>query len=561
MAPKASGSRKLKKSSLPKFEADVYSKLSSGELIVFAVHYLIEHKVEITLDDIVSVCFLLFPHKFGLKKYPKWPDSAYVSRRWSDIRRKRYIAVNNDPEYKLTVKGLNLVARISKALGITAAKSTAKVQPKQITVKKTKSLVNKKKINNPAKKTIKASLVIQDKKAQPIQKSPAPVKKKQTVHAKEIKQVAIPEAKKMQPVQEKKKPVRAKEIKQVVIPETKKTQPVQEKKTTPSAPVKKIQPIHVKQAKQIAAPEIKKVTSPAPVKKKQPVHAPEVKQIAIPEIKKVQPVQEKKAISPTPVKKKQPVHVKEVKQVAPPEVKKVVPATPIKKKQPVSTKPIKQIEMVEVKPQIVSVPAPIKEKPVRVKPIKQVEAKPQTATVPEEKVVQLELLAEIKPVQEKKIAPKPVKKQAAPKSAEKIQAVQPKRMDAPTKLTKPAPIEAVIVQPVKVEKAEPVIAATPVSREAKERALKFTRMMERSDAYVHYKKNGSKSTINEFDFRSLLLCTMESSAETLARNVDLFKGYAEIHNRQDLMLFLNYCEDKFSYLLKPQKQFAKKLKK
>ncbi len=204
MASKASGSRKLKKSSLPKFEADVYSKLSSGELIVFAVHYLIEHKVEITLDDIVSVCFLLFPHKFGLKKYPKWPDSAYVGRRWGDIRRKRYIAVNNDPEYKLTVKGLNLVARISKALGITAAKSTAKVQPKQIAVKKTKTLVNKKKINSPVKKTIKTPLVIQDKKAQPIQKSPAPVKKKQTVHAKEIKQVAIPEAKKMQPVQEKK---------------------------------------------------------------------------------------------------------------------------------------------------------------------------------------------------------------------------------------------------------------------------------------------------------------------------------------------------------------------
>ncbi|MBK9211224.1 MAG: hypothetical protein IPL71_24255 [Anaerolineales bacterium] len=309
----------------------------------------------------------------------------------------------------------------------------------------------------------------------------------------------------------------------------------------------------MKQAKQIAVPEIKKVTSPAPVKKKQPVHAPEVKQIAIPEIKKVQPVQEKKAISPTPVKKKQPVHAKEGKQVATPDVKKVVPATPVKKKQTVSTKPIKQIEMVEVKPQIVSVPAPIKEKSVRVKPIKQVEAKPQAVTVPEEKAVQLKLLVEIKPVQEKKIAPKPVKKQAAPKSAEKIQAVQPKRMDAPTKLTKPAPIEAVIIQPVKVEKAKPVIAPTPVSREAKERALKFTRMMERSDAYVHYKKNGSKSTINEFDFRSLLLCTMESSAETLARNVDLFKGYAEIHNRQDLMLFLNHCEDKFSYLLKPPK--------
>ena len=86
-------------------------------------------------------------------------------------------------------------------------------------------------------------------------------------------------------------------------------------------------------------------------------------------------------------------------------------------------------------------------------------------------------------------------------------------------------------------------------------------MMERSDAYIHYKKNGSNSRISEFDFRSLLLCTMESSAETLARNVNLFKGYAGIHHRQDLIVFLIFCEDKFSHLLKPQNQPLRKVKK
>jgi len=105
------------------------------------------------------------------------------------------------------------------------------------------------------------------------------------------------------------------------------------------------------------------------------------------------------------------------------------------------------------------------------------------------------------------------------------------------------------------------VQAEPVSREAKERAGKFTRMMERSDAYVHYRKNGINSKINEFDFRSLLLCTMESSAETLARNVSLFKGYADIHHRQDLIAFLIFCEDKFFYLLKPQNKLLKKEKK
>ena len=85
--------------------------------------------------------------------------------------------------------------------------------------------------------------------------------------------------------------------------------------------------------------------------------------------------------------------------------------------------------------------------------------------------------------------------------------------------------------------------------------------MERSDAYIHYKKHGINSKIKEFDFRSLLLCTMESSPETLARNVELFKGYAGMHNRQDLIVFLVFCGNKFAHLLKPQNKPARKAKK
>jgi hypothetical protein len=50
---------------------------------------------------------------------------------------------------------------------------------------------------------------------------------------------------------------------------------------------------------------------------------------------------------------------------------------------------------------------------------------------------------------------------------------------------------------------------------------------------------------------------MESSPETLARNVELFKGYAGIHNRQDLITFLTFCKDKLSYLFAPQKKSKK----
>ena len=55
-----------------------------------------------------------------------------------------------------------------------------------------------------------------------------------------------------------------------------------------------------------------------------------------------------------------------------------------------------------------------------------------------------------------------------------------------------------------------------IHHELRTRAGRFVRSMETSDAYLRYKQ---KREINEFDFRSLLLCTMESPPETLSRNL------------------------------------------
>jgi len=130
--------------------------------------------------------------------------------------------------------------------------------------------------------------------------------------------------------------------------------------------------------------------------------------------------------------------------------------------------------------------------------------------------------------------------------------VEKQKQAAPAKKIIPAPVgEAPKV------KQEPKSSVT-ISQEAKARAGKFVRMMETSDAYRHYKKSGAKSNIGEFDFRSLLLCTMESSPETLGKNLELFKGYAEIYNHQDLITFLSFCKDKFSYLFMPQKKVKRK---
>jgi hypothetical protein len=101
----------------------------------------------------------------------------------------------------------------------------------------------------------------------------------------------------------------------------------------------------------------------------------------------------------------------------------------------------------------------------------------------------------------------------------------------------------------KTEKLAVPASSTPAATihpELKTYARKYVRSIEVSDAYKHYKK---RTPLNEFDFRSLLLCTMESPPATLARNLEQFKEYVNIRDRKDLFSFLEFCEEKFSYLL------------
>ena len=110
------------------------------------------------------------------------------------------------------------------------------------------------------------------------------------------------------------------------------------------------------------------------------------------------------------------------------------------------------------------------------------------------------------------------------------------------------PLKPIRVRKPKVEKtvAVPVAPVETVHPELKAHAKKYVRSIEMSDAYKHYKKG---APLNEFDFRSLLLCTMESPPTTLARNLNQFKEYVDIHDRKDLLSFLEFCENKFSNLL------------
>jgi hypothetical protein len=111
------------------------------------------------------------------------------------------------------------------------------------------------------------------------------------------------------------------------------------------------------------------------------------------------------------------------------------------------------------------------------------------------------------------------------------------------------------LRPVRAAKPKVDESAVPereaVHPELKRHARKYVRSIETSDAYKHFKKG---APLNEFDFRSMLLCTMESPPTTLARNLNQFKEYVNIHDRKDLLSFLEFCESKFSSLLGTKKK-------
>jgi hypothetical protein len=87
-----------------------------------------------------------------------------------------------------------------------------------------------------------------------------------------------------------------------------------------------------------------------------------------------------------------------------------------------------------------------------------------------------------------------------------------------------------------------------VSGEMRTRAGRFVRSLETSEALQKFSANGPSANISEFDFRNMLLCTMESSATTLRNNLEQFRQYVSLYQRKDLLEFLDFCRDKFTTL-------------
>lgn len=101
----------------PKFDPDIYTRIILNDLVVYSVHYLHRQGSEITSEDVISACFVLFPKRFSMKKYPQYPDSGIVSRRWGDCKSKGYLRGSAVKGFQLTAKGIRRALKVEKLLG------------------------------------------------------------------------------------------------------------------------------------------------------------------------------------------------------------------------------------------------------------------------------------------------------------------------------------------------------------------------------------------------------------------------------------------------------------
>ena len=106
-----------KKAVLPTFDPNRYTRITLNDLMVYAICHLHRQALEITSEDVVSACFMLFPKRFSLHKYPHWPDSAVVARRWSDIKRRGYLRGDASKGFQITARGAKHAQKVEKSLG------------------------------------------------------------------------------------------------------------------------------------------------------------------------------------------------------------------------------------------------------------------------------------------------------------------------------------------------------------------------------------------------------------------------------------------------------------
>lgn len=99
--------------------------------------------------------------------------------------------------------------------------------------------------------------------------------------------------------------------------------------------------------------------------------------------------------------------------------------------------------------------------------------------------------------------------------------------------------------PVLEDLASGEIRATP----EREGVQKFLRQLETHTAYVKFLHSGSCDKVKEYEFTDFLNCTVDSGPEILRDRLEAMKASAYDAKREDILRFLQACEQRFAAML------------
>ena len=92
--------------------------LTLDEIVVFAVKRILATGEDCDFERLVQKCFALAPRKFGMRRFPQWPDSVRVNKSWLRCRSdKGWIAGTAREGFQLTPTGERAAEKASRRLG------------------------------------------------------------------------------------------------------------------------------------------------------------------------------------------------------------------------------------------------------------------------------------------------------------------------------------------------------------------------------------------------------------------------------------------------------------
>jgi hypothetical protein len=100
------------------FEPTKYGSFDLNRLSSFTLHWLQEHRIPTTFENIVVAAFRMFPAKFALEGYSEYPDAARINRALLQLgpKYRNWARGSVQQGFLLTESGLIEVERVREAL-------------------------------------------------------------------------------------------------------------------------------------------------------------------------------------------------------------------------------------------------------------------------------------------------------------------------------------------------------------------------------------------------------------------------------------------------------------